>query len=317
VQPIRPSFKLTDTTGTTTIDFQADSVTLNDMGFTVINQAFVTNVSIAQDMLFEKDTAFNKHVLKQGVISSIQDAINKGYITCDGNTSFNVEIDTSATSNSVYNPLTQQNVYRFAFNPQYQNLSPAEQRKLSAKWAAERKRIEFIQNIRDKNAPAIINHHGNKPRALINWGAKFDDAKPNELVALQLLKSMVSRDVFKKYLKHGFITVDGPSGLTYQVQRKSHNVRVWKKGMVVSTLCIYVKDQHIPPTDDVVAKMLMCLYSEKDIWNGANITWKAPANIIIEVVNTLGIPLPTERKDFAVNIYAPANHIEVNAVIAA
>ena len=300
IAPVKPKFKLTDSTGTTTINFEADSVTVNDAGCTVLNNSFVTRVAITSNMLFEVDNAVTRDILKQEVTNGILDAINKGYINCDGNTRFNVEIDTSATGGGYYNPLTQTNVYSFNFDSHYQNLTKEERDKLKAKWAAQQKRDAFIRHIKNKQAPAIINHRGNRPRSL-GAGANFSDAKPNELVALQLLRSMVDRDVFKKYLKHGFITVDGPSGLTYQVQRKSHIVKVWKQGTLVSTLCIYVKDQHIPPTDDVVAKMLMCLYSEKDIWDGANVSWRAPVEVIAEVVDTIGVPLPTQRRDFIIN----------------
>jgi hypothetical protein len=103
--------------------------------------------------------------------------------------------------------------------------------------------------------------------------AIFDDAKPEELVALQLLKSMVKSDVFRKYLKYGFVTVQGSSGLTYQIQRKSHFIKVWNMGKLLCTLCVYIQDQSIPPTDDVVAKMLICECDEIDIWRRANINW--------------------------------------------
>jgi len=315
ITPVKPKFRLTDSTGTTTINFEADSITVNDAGCTVLNNSFVTNVAITSNMLFEVDNEFTRNVLKQEVTNGILDAINKGYINCDGSTRFDVEIDTGATDTGVYNPLTQTNVYRFNFGPHYQNLTQSEQDKLKAKWAAQQKRDAFIRHIKNKQAPAIINHRGDRPRSL-GTGARFDDAQPNELVALQLLRSMVDRDVFKKYLKYGFITVDGPSGLTYQVQRKSHIVKVWKQGTLVSTLCIYVKDQHIPPTDDVVAKMLMCLYSEKDIWKGANITWqKADVSIISEITEQIGIPLPTQRSDFVIN--PNINNIYINEVILA
>lgn len=103
-------------------------------------------------------------------------------------------------------------------------------------------------------------------------GRQFDGAASDELVALGLLKQMVSPESFKKYLKHGFVTVQGPSGLTYQIQRQRHQVVVWKYGKQVARLCVYLKDK-VPPTDDVVAKILICQYDEIDIWRRANITW--------------------------------------------
>ncbi|MHA2280076.1 MAG: hypothetical protein ACXAC5_04265 [Promethearchaeota archaeon] len=129
------------------------------------------------------------------------------------------------------------------------------------------KRDAFILQIRRQQAPAIIKSRAN------SYGAEFNDAKPEELVALQLLRSMVEPEVFRKYLKYGFVTVQGPSGLVYQIQRKSHIIKVRKMDKVLCTLCVYVQDQSIPPTDDVVAKMLICECDEVDIWKRANIHW--------------------------------------------
>jgi len=128
------------------------------------------------------------------------------------------------------------------------------------------KRDKFILQLRRQQAPYI------KSRAN-SESAMFNDAKPEELVALQLLRSMVKPDVFRKYLKYGFVTVQGPSGLTYQIQRKSHLIKVWNTGKLLCTLCVYIQDQSIPPTDDVVAKMLICECDEIDIWRRANINW--------------------------------------------
>jgi len=103
-------------------------------------------------------------------------------------------------------------------------------------------------------------------------GRQFDGASSDELMALNLLKQMVDQESFKKYLKHGFVTVQGPSGLLYQIRRQQHQVIVWKNGKQIARLCVYLKDK-VPPTDDVVAKILICRYDEIDIWRRANISW--------------------------------------------
>lgn len=123
-------------------------------------------------------------------------------------------------------------------------------------------------------APAIINHKGMYARSA-NAQNRFNNTRPEELIALQLLRRMVPRDVFKKYLKHGFVTIEGPSGLTYQITRKHHNIKVWKQGQLISELCVYLKDKTIPPTDEVVAKMIIVECDEIDIWRRANIYWKS------------------------------------------
>jgi hypothetical protein len=103
--------------------------------------------------------------------------------------------------------------------------------------------------------------------------ADWSKVPPNEILALQLLRKMVPQDVFRKYLKYGFVTVQGPSGLTYQIQRKSHIIKVWDQGKTLCTLCVYLKDKTIPPTDEVVAKMIIAECDEPDIWKRANVSW--------------------------------------------
>lgn len=140
-------------------------------------------------------------------------------------------------------------------------------------WIVDKKQ-KLKDQIHKQLSPALVNHHGKSIRAnRVNFG----NAGGNEIVALTLLKQMVSEDVFKKYLKYGFVTVRGESGLYYQVQRKSHIINVWHNGKMISTLCVYLQDQSIPPTDEVVAKMLICECDEVDIWRRANIggIWNA------------------------------------------
>ena len=111
------------------------------------------------------------------------------------------------------------------------------------------------------------------PHRNARGNADWRNVPANEILALQLLRKMVSQEVFRKYLKYGFVTVQGPSGLTYQIQRKSHIVKVWDQGKVLCTLCVYLKDKTIPPTDEVVAKMIIAECDEADIWKRANVSW--------------------------------------------
>jgi hypothetical protein len=229
--------------------------------------------------MFEADNEQTRSAIEHSIAASIQDAMNRGDIVCDGSTRFDVHVDTSATTTGNYSPLSQINNFRFRFGPE--GAMTAEEREKyaakvaerQAKWAAEQKKRDFKNAIKRQLAPAIINHRGDRPRAT-QRGADFSDAKQNEIVALQLLRSMIDKDVFKKYLRHGFVTVVGPSGLTYQIQRRSHNVKVWQQGKLLCTLCVYIQNQYIPPTDEVVAKILMCRFDEIDIWKRANIGWR-------------------------------------------
>jgi hypothetical protein len=129
---------------------------------------------------------------------------------------------------------------------------------------------KFQQQLKMQMAPAII-----KSRAL-DRSADFNQVQQNEMIALQLLRKMVDHDVFKKYLKYGFVTVRGKSGYEYQIRRREHLIYVWKAGKKVATLCVYLQDTQIPPTDEVVAKMLICECDEQDIWKRANVNWMVP-----------------------------------------
>lgn len=265
--PRRPSVALTDTHGTVKIEFLAENITVGAYGAVDFKNIFITNNVPLDNNLIANDA--NTSIIRQNVINNVLNLIHRGDITCSGGDNiFTVSVDTSVTSATssvgIGDGLIVQNMI---FAP-----------KLTPEQIAERKRRQFRDAIKQKMAPAIINHLGDRPRSLAP-GADFGDASKNEIVALHLLRSMVDADVFKKYLKHGFITIKGPSGLTYQIQRKSHIVKVWNNGTLLSTLCVYVDNTYgIPPTDDVVAKMLICQNDETGIWRRANIGWRQAAD---------------------------------------
>jgi hypothetical protein len=131
------------------------------------------------------------------------------------------------------------------------------------------------------------NHLGKQKRAF-DKGANFENAGRSEIVALHLLKKMVSNDDFKKYLKYGSVSVKGDSGLVYDIKRDDHYVHVYKQGHLVSNLCVYVHDRSVPPTDNVIAKMIIVQCDEHNIWQRANIYWKG----VPESLKTV------KRKDF-------------------
>lgn len=221
------------------MQFHADTVTFNQGGYT-LNRLYLDNVAVDNNLVFKAVTPDIIATAQAAIANDLNHAISQGFITSsDTNTGFTVNVDFTNTAI----PLSKEDRFR--------------------------------QMLKQQMAPAIINHRGDKPRAVGNSGADFSKVQQNEIVALHLLRSMVAPDVFKKYLKHGFVTVQGPSGLVYQIQRKSHLIKVWNKGVLLCTLCVYIKDQSIPPTDEVVSKMLICELEEIDIWRRANINWRA------------------------------------------
>ena len=125
-----------------------------------------------------------------------------------------------------------------------------------------------------RRLPPPPQNHRQQPIRSHARGTQFSDASPAELAALQLLRQMVSSDDFRRYLRHGFVSVHGGSGLTYQVDRRQQIV-VWDRAERVASLCVHLRGKALPPTDEVVAKIVMIECDEADIWKRANVSWYA------------------------------------------
>lgn len=298
-----PRIKLAGELGTTEVEFTGP-VTLN--GFDLNTLYFHNNISVNRSDIVSNVITTDSlqedmmNAAKASIHLKITNALNSGLIGFADSTgstgtditthgfSVNVSETTTAATTSVVNNFIFNGAADIAFNVTTGSSGGIF---YSNEWKPLTKQEKLRAMLKQRMAPAaIINHNGSRPRAL-GRGADFGDAKQNEIVALQLLRQMVPHDVFKKYLKYGFVTVNGPSGLTYQIQRKSHNIIVWDKGQKVSSLCVYLQDTNIPPTDEVVAKMLICQYDEPDIWKRANIHWKVSNDDHIKhITSTLGLP---------------------------
>lgn len=88
-----------------------------------------------------------------------------------------------------------------------------------------------------------------------------DDA---ERRAQQLLKTLVSPEEFKRYLKRGFITERGPTGRVYQIFGGYDRVRVFDGNKPSEFVCIVFKTSGMPHTDWVVMRLLMIRFSEEE-----------------------------------------------------
>ena len=128
-------------------------------------------------------------------------------------------------------------------------------------------------NLRRKNSrPNVTNHRGKTARLDFGGGRQFDKSSPEELVALTLLRKMIPHDEFRRYLKNGFVNVQGSSGLVYQIFRNSaQRIKVWDAGKTLAELCVHLEGWYNkPPTDEVVAKMLIAEHDEPDLWKRSN-----------------------------------------------
>jgi len=92
-----------------------------------------------------------------------------------------------------------------------------------------------------------------------------------EIVAQETLREMVSEDNFRKYVKYGFVNVRGRSGDVYQVFKDRWHTKVWRRGKLVSEVCVRLRDRRIPPTDNVIALMSMIWADEQGFLKAGNV----------------------------------------------
>lgn len=85
----------------------------------------------------------------------------------------------------------------------------------------------------------------------------------NEQVAIETLRESITEKEFRKYLKYGFVLVNGKGGKTYQVFKNRLHTKVWKGGQVIEEICVHLKDWAIPPTDHVIAFRTMIQADEE------------------------------------------------------
>jgi hypothetical protein len=85
-----------------------------------------------------------------------------------------------------------------------------------------------------------------------------------EQIALDTLREMISESDYRKYLKHGFVLVEGTSGDTYQIFRRSPHTKIWRDGILMEEVCVKLKDFDLPPTDNVIAFIAMVQTNEEE-----------------------------------------------------
>lgn len=132
----------------------------------------------------------------------------------------------------------------------------------------EAKKEEIKRNLEAQAIANTLNHHGRAVRA-VHSPADFTKVSQSEIIALQLMKSMIPDREWKRYLRYGFVVAQGKSGMVYQILRGQDHVRVFRKGNKVAELCIKVPG--VPPTDEVIARKIMVECDEMRIWHDANI----------------------------------------------
>lgn len=103
-------------------------------------------------------------------------------------------------------------------------------------------------------------------------GGVINNIPENEQVAIESLREEITEAEFRKYMKYGFVLVEGRSGKTYQIFRNAHHTKVWKGGKLVEEICVRIKnDLKVPPTDNVIAFRTMILCDENEFKKLGNV----------------------------------------------
>jgi len=92
----------------------------------------------------------------------------------------------------------------------------------------------------------------------------------SEAVAMDTLREMISENQYQRYLKYGFVSVQGRSGDVFLVSRHCHT-KVLRGGKIVEEVCLYLKgDVATPPTDGVIARLVMIQADEEAFKKAGN-----------------------------------------------
>lgn len=103
-------------------------------------------------------------------------------------------------------------------------------------------------------------------------GSSVNNLDNPEKRALETFREMVTEKEFRKYLRYGFVLVEGKSGYVYQIFRNNWHTKVWKGGKLIEEICVRIKkDQKCPPTDNVIAFMAAISADEEEFKKLGNV----------------------------------------------
>ena len=90
-----------------------------------------------------------------------------------------------------------------------------------------------------------------------------------EMRARETLRRVIGNQQFFRFLKQGFITARGKSGVIYQIFPGHTMTIVWHKGKMVEKLCVYLPG--FPDTDQLIMRYLMALNNESQLRSLSNV----------------------------------------------
>jgi len=126
------------------------------------------------------------------------------------------------------------------------------------KKAYEEKRLKdrFSQIIQGRCAPNIAIRQNTKRQPLPI------PADIREQRARETLRRVIGDQKYINFIKHGFISVKGRSGLVYQIFTGHGITHVFDQGNLVDRLCVVLQGS-FPPTDSLIMRYLLILNNEQ------------------------------------------------------
>lgn len=82
-----------------------------------------------------------------------------------------------------------------------------------------------------------------------------------EIRARETLRRVIGEQKFRDFIKKGFVSVKGKSGLIYQIFPGHDFTNIYDRGIMKERLCAYLNGE-FPPTDSLIARYLLILNNE-------------------------------------------------------
>jgi hypothetical protein len=81
--------------------------------------------------------------------------------------------------------------------------------------------------------------------------------------ARETLRLCLGEEKFRSFIKNGFVTARGKSGLVYQIFPGHGITAVYKNGQMVERLCVVFRGD-FPPADSLIMRFLLILNDEDE-----------------------------------------------------
>jgi hypothetical protein len=269
VKPLRGSIDVTNTQ----LSLGNPYISNSSSNIISFNSGIDLSINIPSESYIIRSDS-NGKLLSADLVNYIQD-VNDGktqsiikYDGTDyGTSSSGTPLTTGYTDTSTYTNITSTSIYNHINSN-------------SVKWYTDKGVINTIIGA-DGTIRFDKDHERNMKRMRLKSGLTIitksrsdfipKDIPENERIAIDTLREEISEKEFRRYIKHGFVLVQGASGDTYQIFRNRSHTKVWRGGKVVEEICVRIKDWNIPPTDNVIAFKNIIQFSEEEFKKLGNV----------------------------------------------